>query len=307
LDFLDWVKTHFGEAILLKVRPLSDRRRDEFGWCCVCGNDSRFVFNSWAIHPEQVPGTSDLAILLDYQRRESLFCRICCSSLRVRGIARALLDLYGDGATSMAELVLQPDFRRLHVAEINRIGAMGSLHKFLAQLPNLALSEYSGEEALGEVVRGVRNEDICRLTYGDQSFDLVLSSDTLEHVPDFRVALREVQRVLKSGGRHIFTVPIARHAAKTRARATVDSEGHLIHVMPPVYHGRGGGLFRYIPVGADLLVFTEFGTDLSDHIRVAGFEPERLDGLGGNLDSTRAAMVFSGTVPVQTTTSARPS
>jgi len=44
------------------------------------------------------------------------------------------------------------------------------------------------------VIGGARNEDICRLTYADASFDLVLSSDTLEHVPDFRAALRETRR-----------------------------------------------------------------------------------------------------------------
>ena len=51
-----------------------------------------------------------------------------------------------------------------------------------------------------------------------QRFDLVLTSETLEHVPDPRLALRETLRVLRPGGRHVFTVPLE-SAARRRVRA----------------------------------------------------------------------------------------
>jgi SAM-dependent methyltransferase len=207
-----------------------------------------------------------------------------------------LLSLYGSGAKSVSELIRQERFRRLDVAEINTIGSAGSLHSFLAQLPRLAFSEYRGSDRLGGLIDGVRNEDMCRLTYVDESFDLVLSSDTLEHVPDFRAALRETRRVLRPGGRHIFTVPIVASRATTEIRAEIDGNGESVHLLPPLYHGRGAGLYRYIPVGADLLTFTEFGLDLTEHMRDAGFEAEVLRG-GDDRDETGAAMVFSGRVP----------
>ena len=59
----------------------------------------------------------------------------------------------------------------------------------------------------GSIVDGFRSEDLTRLTYSDASFDLVLTSETLEHVPDLEAALREIRRVLVPGGRHIFTIP----------------------------------------------------------------------------------------------------
>ncbi len=214
----------------------------------------------------------------------------------MRGIASVLLQLYGDDSDSFAALVRQDAFRMLDVAEINTIGSAGSLHFYLAQLPRLAFSEYRGAEHLGEVIGKTRNEDICQLTYKDESFDLVLSSDTLEHVPDFREALRETRRVLRPGGRHVFTVPIIASRATTLARAEIGGDGHPIHLQPPLYHGRGGGLYRFIPVGDDLLTFTEFGRDLTDHIRDAGFEPEILRG-ADDYDQTGATMVFSGRVP----------
>lgn len=46
------------------------------------------------------------------------------------------------------------------------------------------------------------------LPYKDSSFDLVLSTDVLEHVVDFYAASREIVRVLKSGGYLVIRVPL---------------------------------------------------------------------------------------------------
>lgn len=288
------LKARLGRPALLHVRPPRDRRRDERARCVVCGSDTTFVFNSWVIPDDLRAAWGDPAVSLAYTRRESMFCRVCCSSARVRRIAEVVRDLYGPGAGSFAELVDDPGFRGLDVAEINTIGSMGSLHAYLARLPRLAFSEYRGPERLGEVVEGARNEDICALTYGDAAFDLVLSSDTLEHVPDFGAALRETRRVLRPGGRHVFTVPVVASRSITEPRARVGAGGEVEHLMPALYHGRGAGPYRLVPVGADLLTFTEFGRDLVDHIRAAGMEPEVHAAPG---DATGASMVFSGRAP----------
>ena len=295
-QLIDWLRTRFGRTILLHVRPRSDRRRDEEGYCNVCGRTSVFVFNSWVIPDDVRAACGDPSVSLAYTRRESLLCRSCCSSLRVRRIAEVLLSLYGPGISSVAELVRDERFRQLDVAEINTIGSVGSMHTYLEQLPRLAFSEYRETAGPGETVHGVRNEDISRLTYPDESFDLVLTSDTLEHVPDYRAALRETRRVLRPGGRHVFTVPIVPGRATTEVRARIGDAGVLQHVLPPLYHGRGAGLYRSIPVGTDLLAFTEFGRDLVDHLREAGFEPEVYDA-GGAPDDTSLTLVFSGRVP----------
>ena len=291
---IDAAKARFGKPVLLDLHPRRDRRHDERGRCSVCGRDSVFRFNSWVIPDDIFDSSEDSALSFAYERRDSLFCRSCCSSLRVRCIADSLLALHGEGTTSIAELVQQEAFRRLDVAEINKVGSMGSLHAFLAQLPRLSYSEYRNATALGEVIGGARNEDICRLTYDDESFDIVLSSDTLEHVSDFRAALRETKRVLRPGGVHIFTIPIVASRKTTFARAELGADGQLVHLLPPLFHGRGRGIYRYLPVGGDLLTFTEFGLDIIDHIREAGFEPEVL---GVSEDHSGATWVFLGHVP----------
>jgi len=260
-----------------------------------CGADTTFVFNSWTIRDDLRAFWGDPSVSHAYTRRESMFCEFCCGNLRVRRIAEVLVSLYGPpGCASLAELTENPTFRDLDIAEINTIGSIGSIHALLQQLPRLAFSDYRGPERLGQLVDGARNEDICRLTYADASFDIVLSSDTLEHVPDFRAALAETRRVLRPGGRHIFTVPAVWTRSTTEARARIGDDGEIIHLMPALYHGKGSGAYRFIPVGADFLTFTEFGRDIVDYVREAGFEPEVY---AGSDDVTGAETVLAGRVP----------
>ena len=80
---------------------------------------------------------------------------------------------------------------------------------------------------------GARCEDITGLTFDDESFDVIVSSEVLEHVPDLDAAMRESARVLRPGGAHIFTVPPCR---VTRQRARFDADGEIEHLTEPSYH-----------------------------------------------------------------------
>jgi SAM-dependent methyltransferase len=53
----------------------------------------------------------------------------------------------------------------------------------------------------------VRYGDICAMPFDSDSFDLVLATDVIEHVEDDSLALREVARVLRPGGKALITVP----------------------------------------------------------------------------------------------------
>lgn len=59
------------------------------------------------------------------------------------------------------------------------------------------------DDALGAAVNG----DGTRLPFPDGTFDRIICSEVLEHIPDDSAALRELFRILKPGGRLAATVP----------------------------------------------------------------------------------------------------
>jgi len=77
-------------------------------------------------------------------------------------------------------------------------------------------------QQLGFSVEG-RVADAESLPYGDCEFDLVVGHAVLHHIPDVELAIREVLRVLKPGGRFVFCgEPTARgdYIARRLSRAT---------------------------------------------------------------------------------------
>lgn len=59
-------------------------------------------------------------------------------------------------------------------------------------------------KGLPEVEQG----DICAMPFSDNSFELILATDIIEHVDDDKLALTEIVRVLKPGGYALVTVPM---------------------------------------------------------------------------------------------------
>jgi len=66
--------------------------------------------------------------------------------------------------------------------------------------------------------------DIQSLGYPDSSFDILICSHVLEHVPDDLMAMRELYRVLKPSGTAILLVPISLKLEQVRE----DKEGTVI-------------------------------------------------------------------------------
>jgi SAM-dependent methyltransferase len=238
------------------------------GRCPACGRVGLMFYRRRVIGPELERrwGLSE-RLAEAFARKESCDCSRCGVKLRGRRLASVILDLYPVGdppspARSVADWVATPQAMALRVAEINRVEG---LHEILRALPGFETSDYRDSASPGAVVDGVRSEDLTALTYPDASFDLILTSETLEHVPDLGAALREIHRVLAPGGRHVFTVPQLPGTPLTFARAVLDAQGGKIDLLPPISHP--GGDFGYP-------VFTEFGDDLADLLRRAGFEVE---------------------------------
>lgn len=86
---------------------------------------------------------------------------------------------------------------------------------FLVAQLKAAGYDASGCDASAEAVsygqnRGREGLRVCalpHLPYADSQFDAVLCLDTLEHIQDDELAVREINRILKPGGIAIVTVP----------------------------------------------------------------------------------------------------
>lgn len=66
-----------------------------------------------------------------------------------------------------------------------------------------------------EIARSRGHEDVVQgpveqLPWAEETFDLVISLDMVEHTVDDRATLRELRRVTKAGGRFLMTVPALR-------------------------------------------------------------------------------------------------
>ena len=132
--------------------------------------------------------------------------------------------------------------------------------------PNVIGSEYLGNDVARGAMNGhnIRNEDLTKLSFLDAQFDQILSFDVLEHVPDYQAALRECFRCLKPGGNLLFGVPFVRSSEKNIVRAKVSSNGEVVHLLEPEYHGD-----PLSPAG--VLCFYHFGWELLDQLRAIGF------------------------------------
>ncbi len=105
----------------------------------------------------------------------------------------------------------------------------------------------------GDSVNGLVHQDMTCLTFPDSSFDLVLHSDTIEHILDYEKALSEAHRVLKPGGIQIYTVPLL-HKRRTRQRISVDVSGRRTDLLPPSGHGSEGEYPVVWEFGGDFLI-----------------------------------------------------
>ncbi len=166
--------------------------------------------------------------------------------------------------------------------------AVTPLYRLLKQrYPKTIGSEFVAGLESGETVeirgKNILVQDVTELSFGDNSFDALLSFDVLEHVPDYRKALQEFYRVLKPGGIVLWSAPFC-FAEQTEVRATLTENGQIEHHMLPDYHGD--------PLTDEgVLCFQSFGMDILREMEVLGFVETRVCAfsnlafayLGGNI------------------------
>ncbi len=211
--------------------------------CSCCGSDRtnevrvlwKELIDAWQLASHEVD-------YIDHQ--QGFHCQGCSSNLRTMALARAVMACFGYSGL-FRDFVQTETARALRILELNEAAA---LTQFLRGLPGHELACYP-------------DVNIMSLPYEDDGFDLVVHSDTMEHISRPIRGLSECRRVLKPGGFCAFTIPIIVD------RLTISREG-----MPPSYHGSPSN-----PV--DCKVYTEYGADAWKHVTLAGFRECRISSL----------------------------
>ncbi|MCU0541865.1 MAG: class I SAM-dependent methyltransferase [Oscillatoriaceae cyanobacterium Prado104] len=209
--------------------------------CTCCGSDQityssvlwDSLINEWGLSSYEVEYIN---------RQQGCTCMKCHANLRSMALAKAIMKCFNYNGLFKYFIKL-PRIQQLKILEINEAG---SLTQYLSNNPNHTLASYP-------------QVDLMCLPFPDRSYDLVVHSDTLEHIHDPIKALSESMRVLNPGGFCCFTIPIVVD------RLTRTREGLL-----PSYHGESGSS------KADLLVYTEYGADAWKQLVQAGFDECRI-------------------------------
>jgi len=209
--------------------------------CLCCGGDQliqadvlwQSLVDDWRLTPTET---------VYINRQQGFHCAHCGTNLRAMALAAAVMRAYRYKGL-FRDFVISPRARALRVLEINPAGL---LTQFLTQIKGHTLAMYP------EI-------DMQALPYVADSWDLVIHSDTLEHVPNPVRGLAECARVLVPDGICAFTVPMIVD------RLTLFRAG-----MPPSYHGDAS------MANSDHLVQTEFGCDVWKFVMAAGFAECRI-------------------------------
>jgi len=194
------------------------------GRCPVCNNSTVFVrYDPWL--------------------RDNYRCARCWSIPRQRALIKKLEELI-------------PNWKIVTVHESSP-GGVSSDH-IARKAGRYVASHFFSDIPLGEIKWGFQCENLEEMTFADESFDLVVTQDVMEHVLEPGKAFFEIARTLKPGGMHVFTVPIY-SGRETMIRARKGPFG-IEHLKPPDYHGN--------PIDENgSLVVTEWGRDIVEFIK----------------------------------------
>ena len=129
----------------------------------------------------------------------------------------------------------------------------------------LICSEFLEESEIPVI--DIPHQDLCELSFSNQSFDLVLCNELFEHVRDLGQAFTEIHRVLKADGRLIATWPLAFGQRDSILTARLNQEtGEPDVIGEPEHHGDP------VRPGHGSLVYRIPGWEILDQLQRAGFK-----------------------------------
>jgi hypothetical protein len=117
---------------------------------------------------------------------------------------------------------------------------------------------------------GLLHIDLQNQNLSENSVDLFVALDVLEHVYDPGAVFREIHRTLSSRGLAVLTFPIQAHQASPLEQRATQASGETLFLKPPIFHGN--------PISAEgSLVTVDYGIGIEKVISDwAPFAVERI-------------------------------
>lgn len=143
--------------------------------------------------------------------------------------------------------------------------AYSAIFRTMCNTPFYRSSVYRPDLPAGVSVQpSVDNVDLMDMPFPDAMFDVILTSDVMEHVRRDDAAHAEIYRCLKAGGCYVFTVPFVPEWEHDQIR--VDGSGEKdVFLMEPEYHKDPLNI-----KGA--LVYRIYGAELITKLERIGFD-----------------------------------
>jgi len=151
-----------------------------------------------------------------------------------------------------------PNWKELTIHESSPANRGASV-RLSGQCKNYIGSQYFPHKNPSPLIGAVRYENLEALTFPDESIDLHVTQDVMEHVFDPSKVFREIARTLKPGGAHVFTVPLVNTDKPSKRRARRSENGQIEHIEPAKHHIN--------PISNEgSLVTIDWGYDICTHI-----------------------------------------
>ena len=196
--------------------------------------------------------------------RETLQCRVCLSTMRHRSLVEKFLNHVG--IANARDLISVNEISKNDLSKISILDtdAFSPMSKILRGHPNYFVSSFSSDKPLNTLLgENHYNINLECIGFPDNFFDLILTSDVMEHVRDIDTAHFEIARILKPGGKYIFTVPYDSNCDDEHLLIEVN-EGGDKYLVPPQYHGD--------PVNGGIVAYRVFGQRIFKDLQNIGFE-----------------------------------
>lgn len=170
------------------------------GFCPVCASETVFLAeHTWS--------------------RDNYFCTRCGSIPRERALMRVIDSFF-------------PSWRDLVIHETSP-GNRGASARLASECKAYIPSHYFADVPSGGFKNEMRCENLEQLSFSDDAVDIHVSQDVMEHIFFPNRSFSEIGRTLKSGGAHIFTVPIVNKYKPTHQRVFISVDGTISHIDSP--------------------------------------------------------------------------